>query len=281
MKRLACLALCSALAACGGDDPAADAGPIDSGPPGGTFSLTWTLADPSGGPLDCADVAGTTVVVTGVPIDGAVGFNEVFTCSTGSGTSTAVVAGTYNLTIDLRTTGSVSLLAAPVTISSVVITSGGSTAAGDAVFTVDPTGALTFKLGVATGGSNCGAPPNNAGIVDLRMELSDGDGTCLDGVAIEVGAGGGAGGTYTTDCATPPTVACIENDQTLSVAPRRSGPYTLKVTARTDGADGDAAEPIDCYRRTQSFQIPGNQLTLSLGAVTLQLDATAVCDPSL
>lgn len=277
MTRLACLALATALLACGDDAANPDAGPIDARAPGSTFTVSWTVNEDGGGALSCEDVAATSVVVTGVPIDGVVGFSEVFTCATGEGTSGEVNPGRYNLLVDLRTTGGTSLLDAPVALNNVEIVGAAPVAAGQAVFTVVPTGSLTFALDAETDGPNCDDfDAGGGGIVGFRFEVSDATG-CLDGVAIAVGDGGGFTGTYTTDCTTPPVVGCIENDQTLTIGPRRSGAYTLSIVGQKQGA----VDPIDCYTRSTAANIPGHELTAELGALNLGLAENVDCDPSL
>lgn len=266
--------LLSLVACGGGGGGGADAAPVDGPPGGGRFTMTWSLAEAGGAALTCDDVAGASVRVVATPINGVAGFVESFQCATGGGQSGLQPPGNYALAVDLRTRDGDSLLAAPVDLPAIELTLGGETAAGDAAFTVDPTGSLSFRVDAGEG-TNCGpVDGGNAGITGMTLAVSDGAGACVGGVVLTVGAGGGASGEYTTDCATPPVFGCIESDQVIAIAERRSGAYGLAVTGQKDG--------VDCYSAADDVLVPGNGLSDDVG--TLLLDgpaAVAECDPSL
>jgi hypothetical protein len=269
------LVLLGGTLACGSDGGRVDAGPAD-GPSGGQFELAWLVEDPAGGILDCGEVSGGSVIVSATPLDGLAGFSETFTCGTGGGTSGVFPSGRYELSMDLRVRGGgASLLTQPVTLPEITLSDGHTIDAGRATFEVEPSGSASFRLGVAGGGSICDpVDQDGAGLTGLTIELTDGDGACINGAELTVGAGGGAAGTYTTSCDAPPVFGCIENDQVITTGVRKSGRYGVTIA-------GQKAGPIDCFSLETGFDVPGNGLAGDGGSFTLTLASTASCDPSL
>jgi hypothetical protein len=272
MTRIASLAvLLSALAACGGDDDAADAGPIDARPPGGTFALTWSVTDLDDAALDCDDVGGASVVVIGVPSSSVTGFQEIFSCGTGAGTSGQVDPGTYALTVDLRTADGDSLLEAPIELPTIEIARDEEVAAGSPTFAVDPTGSLSFTIDAEGDGDNCatdpmdGATVNQVSIEVLDVDLDD----CVE-LTFDVD-----GTDYVSDCATPLLVDCIPNDQVVSLTGVASGRYAITVSGTKVDFGGEV-----CYSNTVQLTIPGNGLTLEHDAILLDSSDAPECTPT-
>jgi hypothetical protein len=276
MRRFASLALCSLLAACGGGGDAADAGPIDAAPPGGTFALAWTIEDLESGALACDDVAGASIAVTGVPLDAVVGFNEIFSCGSGEAVSAEVEPGRYNLSLDLLTAQGDSLLSDPIELPTIEIERGVEADAGSATFAVDPTGNLTFTIDVAgDDGDNCASDPEDGATIDQAIvEVADADGDCVDGMIFVFGD---EDAEYVTHCEPPAQVDCIRDDVAMVATAQRSGRYTLTVSGtklETGGEVCYTAEPVEIV-------IPGNGLTLEEDPIVLESSDAEACTPPL
>src|SRR5215203_3385555 len=93
------------LAGCGDGGGFPDAGPIDQPPASGTFSLMWSVKDSGGATLDCAEIGAQAVTVVTRNKAQTGGSTEVFTCSTGAGTSQGLAPGTYDLDFELGGVG--------------------------------------------------------------------------------------------------------------------------------------------------------------------------------
>jgi hypothetical protein len=260
---------------CGDDANVSDAG-IDAEPPTGTFSLSWSLTDGTNA-LECSDVGAVTVSVALVPQGGLNGDVYPFTCEAASGTSAPVPPGVYNATLDVRGgTPSRSLLANPQFIDGVTITANSDTPLGAKSFTIDPTGNFTFYVDAGASAGNCSDDPVDGGqIVGFEFELRDSNGACVDGVDFVIpDADPLVGGTYTTNCTTPPApFGCIGKAQEIAVSGIRSGSYSLSI-------NGQKAGPIDCYSRQSNFVVAGNDLVTSVGTLALDLEYSAECDPN-
>ncbi len=134
LRFFSCLVL-SGVLACGSDAVVPDAGPDATAE--GTFSITWSVVD-ANGPVSCSEVGASRVRITVIEVDAAFGSVVGFDCDALSGTSRALLRGTYRLTIDLQMSSGESLLAAPLQLNDVVIEGGQNTAVAAQVFTVIP-----------------------------------------------------------------------------------------------------------------------------------------------
>lgn len=264
------------FAACGDDGGPVDAAPIDALPAAGTFSLTWTLSDGSAA-LTCDDIGAVSLSITLIQQGSAGGTVDAFPCEGGMATSRNFAPGLYDLTIDLRASGSRSLIASPVRLVGVEINASTDTPLPAQEFVVSPSGGFTFTVNAGATGGNCTPDSNNggdgAGITGLEFSLKDGADACV-AATFEIAAGAaGVAGTYTSDCTTPPPAhGCIDADQLVTVNPTRSGSRTLTITGQKDG-------PIDCYDRVSMFAIAGADLVKELGALLLSLEYSLDCDP--
>lgn len=262
------------LCACGDDGGPVDAAPVDAIPPSGTFSLSWTLSDGTN-PLTCSDVAAVSVAVTLVRQGGIGGVADAFTCEGGQAVSRRFSPGIYNLTVDLRASGSRSLIATPVVITDVEIAVGTDTPLPAQNFVVSPIGGFSFTVDARATAGNCVADSaDGAGIVALEFSLSDGSNACV-AATFDVAAGSaGSAATYTSDCTTPPApLPCIDEDQLVTVNPIASGLVTMQIT-------GQKAGPIDCYDRVSVFDVAGAMLVAELGSLPLTLEYSLACDPN-
>jgi hypothetical protein len=108
------VALVVGIAACGGDDNAADADLTPDAPgPKGVMSLMWTINGADATSTTCGDVGAQLVEIDMVPSGELAGETDVPNCSAGSATTHAVNVGTYDVTIDLLDTTAHSLLDQP------------------------------------------------------------------------------------------------------------------------------------------------------------------------
>jgi len=122
-------------AGCGDDSGLPDARVGDGPPQPGTFSLSWTLSD-GGAPVTCEQARAITISVALLPEGAMFGFNDVFTCSTGHGTSANIAPSTYELRFKLVGAGGREVAPGP-TVMGVVIRSGEDTKIAPIAFEVD------------------------------------------------------------------------------------------------------------------------------------------------
>lgn len=239
------------LAACGGGGGFPDA-PAKDAPEVGTFSATWSVIDQNSQPLPCDRIGGQTmtVLVHNKAFDG--GSTQIFTCSTGMGTSQAILAGTYKFDFELG--GTVGLLAKSAAQDNVDIPANTTTPLSPLVFQVQATGALDLNLSSGNAGGNC---ENGAGIQGFTLSANhNSDATCEPlTLAISAGATKPAQ-TYTIDCTTPVvTNYCIETDQQITVSNVPSDGYTVHIRGKVNG--------VDCYKNDDSIQVPPLDKTLT------------------
>lgn len=235
------------LAACGGGGGFPDAPPID-GPALGAFSATWSVVDQNSQPLSCERIGGQTmtVLVHNKAFDG--GSTQIFTCSTGMGTSQAILAGTYKFDFELGGTvgGTVTVFGKSPIQDNVYIPANQTVELAPLVFQVQATGGLALHLSSGNAGGNCAAGANIQNFTISANHTSNGACEPLT-LAIAAGATKPAS-TYTIDCTTPAVTGCIENDQEITVTNVPSDGYTLHIRGKVGG--------LDCYKNDDTLQVP-------------------------
>jgi len=259
---------------CGDSPDAADAAPtIDAAPESGTFSLTWSIVD-KGVELPCDGVGADAVSITLVPQGSASGFAEAFPCTSGQGTSRPFAPGVYDMTIDIRASGSRSLLDAPVRVQNVEIVTDTDSPLPAQEFSIAAQGDFHFRVESGATAGNCAdVASDGAGIVGFVFALSDSAGACVAADFV-IADGSQAGGTYSSDCTTPPApFACIGSDQEVTVSGVASGDLRLEIT-------GQKAGPIDCFSRVSGFSLAGANLATDLLSLLLTLEYSVECDPN-
>jgi hypothetical protein len=241
------------VAACGGGGGFPDAPPnnVDATEPG-TFSLDWTVVDSDNMPLACERIDGQamTVIPRNIAIDG--GNTQIFTCGSGSGTSQAILAGTYSIDFEL-TSPMFGLLATAPQQNQVVVRSGQDTHLEPVTFQVDATGGLALNLSAGAGG-NCAVMDT----VSIALTHAS-DGAC-EPLVLDVGAGATSGkpaSTYTINCAAPLDVPCIENDQTITAMGVTSDQYTIRLRGKKTGVTSA------CWTNDDSLRVPPLGMTLT------------------
>jgi hypothetical protein len=243
--------------ACGDGGGFPDAPGPDSPPPTGTFSLAWTVTDEGGGPVTCDQIGAQTVtaVLRNPAVQG--GSTEVFSCSTGSGTSPGILPGNYQIDFELNGSSSTPVIkTAPR--QDIEIKSNENTPLMPISFAVNATGGLALSLnalGVTAG--NCETTANmGAGITQFTVTLEKTSDLSCAAVTFDISAGAmGTAGTYMVNCGTPVAVGCLHADQVLSVANVASGSYRVHVR----GAVGTT----DCYVNNDTFSVPALGMTLT------------------
>ena len=248
-----------ALAACGDAGGFPDAPLPDSPIPGGTMSLRWMLTDADGQPLTCDRIGAQTVTLVLRNREVAGGSTEVFTCSSGEGTTPLVPPGTYDVAFELQH-GTFGLIGQAPTQQGVVVESNQNTQLAPITFAVDATGAIELKVATNKPGGNC-APTGQmgAGITGMSITLTRSPGDVCEPVTFTIS--GTPSRMYTVNCANPTVTPCIAEDQSLTVMDVPSGGYQIHVRGKING--------VDCYTNDDAFTVPpaGNTLrrTLNLG----------------
>jgi hypothetical protein len=252
----------AAASACGSNEGPPDARGVDGAPPGGTFSLTWTLHSTTGDAVACGDVGGINVTLSIASDDAAFGFTDLFGCTSAMGTTRLLVPGLYTIKATLESaTGQ---LAAPTTFMHVETKRQQDTALGAVDFVVDATGGLQFELAADTFTDNCSA--GGAGIEGMTLELHDGTDTC-EPATFEIAAGANQGAsTYVSDCQTLPVAPCIDQDQIITATGLTSGPARLVATGLVGGAA--------CWSGVHLVTVPADQVVRDYGAESLLHDDT-------
>lgn len=256
------LAVGAMIAACGGNGGPPDARVIDGAPPGGTFSLTWTIHDGATA-LTCADLANPSVVVSIVEQGAGFGVTDIFGCASGMGTSRALAPGKYNLSVEL--TGASGALGPAIAFQGVVIVTSADTPIDPIDFAVMATGGLRFTLAAQGQTANCAG---GAGIDGMLLQIRDAQNQCAP-ATFQIAAGAGtSASTYVDDCATAVVGPCVEQDQVVTVSGLRSGSTRLVVT----GQDGGLA----CWGGTHFLTVPTMSTVRDYGVLAVP-HQNAVC----
>ncbi|HMG21472.1 MAG TPA: hypothetical protein VK607_09160 [Kofleriaceae bacterium] len=243
-------------AGCDGcNDGGFDAAVPDSRPPGGTFSLSWTLSDQgSGQPVTCDKLDPNATVFVKVSREGTGGL-ESFSCRGMQATSAARFApGLYNFTFELHIpapSGQPLTIATASAQNAVAIPSAQDVALAPVAFQVNATGMLQIQL-AAGAGANCAG---GAGITGFQISLEHAGGPDDAGCAPVVLALSG-GGTYNANnCSAPVVGRCIESSETLTVASLPSGPYQIHVTGKKAN--------MNCWSNNDTLRVPPQGMVFS------------------
>jgi hypothetical protein len=244
------------LGACGSGGGFPDARVIDAPPPGGTFTLDWSVTDLGNQNVSCDKIGATSVTALAHNRAFEGGTTQVFTCSTGMGTSQAMTPGTYDIDFELDAVTGV-LATSPVQ-HGVEIASDANVRLTPLEFSLDATGGVVLALNSGAGGGNCGLVGNGgAGITATTLTLvHNGDSTC-EPQTVDISAStitGAMASTYTIDCATPVDGPCIETDQTISATGVPADSYTIHIRGKIGTAN--------CWSNNDSLQVPPLGATL-------------------
>ncbi len=248
MIRAAVLAL--TLVACGGGGGFPDApGPADA-PPGGTFSLDWSLVKMAdGSPVTCDQVGGVTVTTILRNHFAQGGFTEVFSCNTGSGTTEVITVGTYD--VDFELTGTTGTIATAPQQASIVITKNQDTKLMPVTFSVNAVGGLDLRVDALKTGGNCATvAAGGAGITGMTITLNHAAGGACEPATLMIGST-----PYTINCATPVSTGCIEKTTPITATNLPSDNYVIHVRANQSA--------LTCFVNDDSLRVPANAMNLT------------------
>ncbi|MBX3161966.1 MAG: hypothetical protein KF773_38750 [Deltaproteobacteria bacterium] len=238
----------SSAAACGDGGGFPDARLPEGPPPGGTFSVAWSVTDTGGGGLSCTRIGGQTVTISVHNINVAGADTEVFGCGSLMGTSRVFPVGKYEMSYELF--GSAGLLATAPKQIDVVIESGKDTRLDPVSFAVEAVGGMALRFNTNKPGGNCGAiAADGAGMTGTTIALTHTAGGACEPVTFDVAAGATQpAGSYTVNCAAPTVAPCIENDQVLTVSGVPSDQYLIRVRGLVGGTE--------CWKTDTGFTVP-------------------------
>lgn len=247
MKCLRAVVLALALVGCGSGGGFPDAMSDSPPPPGGTFSLAWSLTDTASAPVTCEQVGGlsVTLLLRNRAVMG--GTTEVFSCGSGMGTTPPVAPGLYDVNFEL--TGINGLISTAPLQQGLTVTSGQDTPLQPVTFAVDAVGGLDLHFTANATGGNCApAASMGAGITNTTITLERASGPC-EPVTFDIAAGATQpASTYTVNCTAPALGPCIETDQGVTVTGVTSGDYIIRVRGKV-GA-------LDCYTNNDALKVP-------------------------
>ena len=228
--------------ACGGRGGGSDA-PVAMG----QLEVSWSTAV-LGQAVPCARVGALGVVARLHPQSGD-DLRFAFTCTDGSGASSPITAGAYEVTISL--VGADGLPFADAPTQQVVVAAGRATTIPAAMFDfADGTGHVALSLTALGVASQCTAQPGGAGITAHTLTLLDADGDCVPATFTRR-RNGKPNGTYTINCTAPVAGPCIDHDETLTADGLTAGPYLITVTGQTNA-------PTLCWRGQDVLSIPAS-----------------------
>ncbi len=263
---LGLLSVGSLQAACGDGGGFPDAVLPEGLPAPGTLSASWQIRDTGGDPIACERFGGQAVTLLLRNRGVAGGFTEVFSCSTGMGTTPSIPAGVYDVSFELSATGFSALATAPQQVA-VTVTPGGNTVLEAVVFSFDATGGLDLGINSLRAGGNCGAAAAaGAGITSTTITLEHQPGSVCEPVTFAISAGATQpAGTYAVSCAAATPGPCIENDQRLTVTGVPTDNYRIRVRGLVGATT--------CYTNDDLLAVPPKGTvrtqTLNLGRLDL------------
>jgi hypothetical protein len=251
------------VGACGAKH-ADDASALGAGNLDGTLGFSWQITDNASNPLSCPDVAAVLVTVAAVRQRDGLEVDDAYTCGAGSALGRLFPPGIYDLQLDLIASRGRSLLAAPIQVGSVEVMSGADTALAPVSFAVKPFGSLSFSVSADVTGTNCGTGVNDARLTGVRLELESGT-VCVPTTFTINGV------STASTCSTPLVVSCFEKGTSVTASGIGSGNRSLLVQGQR------ATTP--CYTRATPVAVPGNDLEVDAGVMTLRFDDTVSCPP--
>ncbi len=247
---------------CGDGGGFPDAAGGEAPPPGGTLSLTWSLTDTNGNPILCDQVGGVTVTALLHNRAFQGGTTEVFSCSTGAGTTPPQPPGIYDIQFEL--TGVTGLITTAPSQLGIEVKSLQNSVVTPLAFAVNAVGGLSLTIDALKAGGNCASVANGgAGITAMTITLQHLNGGACAPATLMIGTT-----PYTINCTTPVETACFEATTAVTAANLPSDSYQIHVRGKQNAAI--------CYRNDDSIRVPPNGTTLQR-ALNLTATGAATC----
>lgn len=229
----------------------------------GSASAAWSITM-LGQPTTCARVGAASVSLRLQSRASGTDITSAFACTDTQGTTSAIVAGTYDATLTLRAADGAILATAP-SQAGITIGAGQVAALAPVTFAVPDRGKLSLSLATLSTRTNCMPPAKGgAGITGDVIHLERAGGGCA-AVTFARSRGTTMLGTYTVNCSSPQVATCIERDETLTVDSLESGPYLIRV--------GGLIGPTLCWSGDDVLSVPAGALL----AKPIQLELGGGC----
>jgi hypothetical protein len=212
--------------------------------PTGSISFAWSITDLAGQPTTCTQVNAQSVALRLRNRSNGNVIPATFPCANSPSTA-QLVAGTYDITIELQTADGTRLATAPDQ-TDVTIVSNQVKELRPVTFAASTQSSLVISLATSAA-TNCRpVASDGAGITGTTITLQHtGDG--CEPVTFVRSLGTTQQGTYTVNCSSPAVATCIENNETLTTS-LPSGSYTIHVRGKI-GA-------VDCWQRDDTLEVP-------------------------
>ena len=216
----------------------------------GTMSLDWSVVKMADGSrIGCDQVGAVTVtlVLRNRAVQG--GFTEVFSCSTGMGTTPMIPIGTYDVRFEL--TGVTGLIAMGAEQMGIVVGANTNTTLSPVTFTVNAVGGLDLRIDALKTGGNCASVASGgAGISQFSITLNHASGGACEPATLMIGST-----PYTINCGAPMRVNCFDSATAVTAANLPSDSYVIHVRGHQSAAD-------NCYVNDDSIRVPPNAMSL-------------------
>lgn len=220
--------------------------PTDAGidaPQRGSVQVSWVIKDQTGAVIPCDRVAADTVALELRREGDALGSTESFACKSGSGSTRALQAGNYKVSISLNGARLTSVAAAD---QRATLPPGGMAQLTPVEFVVDATGTLALSLAIPQSAANC-TGTNLSGVTIQLRHYEDGAALACEPATLNR-TGGSNTSPYAISCESPPIAACIESTEKLTTSVAiPSGQYQIAVR----GLQGAA----ECWQNNDVFMV--------------------------
>jgi hypothetical protein len=204
------------------------------GPPPGSISLAWSIADADGHTVVCDAVGASTVSLTARNRTSGASVTTAWPCA-GSPRAQLLAAGVYDARIALDATNGTPIATAPDQ-PGIVVVAGQLTPLAPAAFVVRASLVLSFAAPPLP--ANCGSlQDGGTGISSSTLILQDDANGPCEPVTVFRARGQTPVGTYKVNCGSPQVANCFEADETFTVPSLRPGAYTVHGRGKINGTN--------------------------------------------
>ena len=238
---------------------------------GGRFSLTWSLtAGVGGADISCSDAGATGVSSIATLAGTTSGFDDIFTCGDGQGTTGILPLGDYTVVVSvlgLDDNGDEIALGTSLPRSESLIDPGVTEDLGDFTFAFNANGDLDFGVDYgAAGGDNCNTGAGGAGdeiVEDQNTNLVLMGSTQCIGVQLLLG------GNPDTDDICSEIPLCVEPTVVQTLVDLEPDVYELQLDGLFDFGGGSS---VACFKSIDIFEITDGDE--DLGVLNVPFDDT-------